>query len=161
MVGLRNFCFSASVALMALVHPASAQDDRLKELVIPPEDTIRLQLGETRVFQFGESVKNILAPGDVVEVTPQSDRTFGLRGGQVGQTIATALGNDGHVVRRVLIVVGGRVVKIYGTDKDGVYVTQICDEFGCDTPPEKAGPPPKSVTVRTPMRGGGFVERTW
>ncbi len=158
---LRNLCLAACLALMATILPAAAQDDRLREIVIPTKDEIRLQLGEVRAFQFDEPVNNIQVPGDIVEITPQTDRTFTFRGGKPGQTIATALGSDGRVIRRVLVQVGGRVVKIYGTTKDDLYTAQLCDEFGCDAIPEKEGPPPKSVTVRTPMRGGGFVERTW
>lgn len=155
----------AVAAVLVMTHSASALDERLKEIVVPADDTITLQPGETRVFQFDESIKQVFAPGDTVEITPQSDRTLSIRGGNnPGATIATVLANDGHVIRRLRLVVGGHAVKIYGVggDKDegSTVLVQICDEFGCDDPPSK-GPIPKSVTVRRPLRGGGFVEKTY
>ncbi|MGY4571885.1 MULTISPECIES: pilus assembly protein N-terminal domain-containing protein [Bradyrhizobium] len=156
----RFLCLSAGLVLMA--HSVSAQDDRLREINISPEDTIKLQPGETRVFEFEQPVKQILTPGgeNTVVMSPQTDRTFSIRGGEPGQTVVTALASDGRVIRRVRIVVGGHLVRIYGADQDSAFVPLICDEFRCDPLPSK-DPIPKSVTVRTPMRGGGFVEKTY
>ncbi|MBP1297470.1 pilus assembly protein N-terminal domain-containing protein [Bradyrhizobium elkanii] len=157
----RILCLSVGVVL-ATGHFASAQDDRFKEIDISSEDTIKLQPGEVRVFQFEQPVKQILTPGEnTVEITPQTDRTFSVRGGDPGETVATAIGTDGRVIRRVRITVGGHLVKIYGVgDNDHPFLPLVCDEFGCNPLPSKE-PVPKSVTVRTPTRAGGFVEKTY
>ncbi len=144
-------------ALTQLAANAFAQAP--KEIVIPDADIIRLQPGETRTFQFDSNIRSVITPVEnIVEVIPQSDRVFSFRGASVGETIVTARREDGGVVYRMKVVVGGQIVKLYGVD-DVPYVARICDEVSCGPPiADQAKPESSSATVRKPTRSGGFIE---
>src|SRR5262245_47102071 len=92
----------AIAALALLAYGALVQPP--KEVVA--NDEIRLDLGEARTFEFGESVSNI---GTVVEgiaqITPQNDRTFTFQGISPGRVLVEAYAADGHLIHRMRIVV--------------------------------------------------------
>jgi hypothetical protein len=154
---VRRCCAIAALALLA--DGAFAQPPQ--EMAPSVEDTIKLQPGESRTFRFDESMKQIATPVEnVVEVTPQSDRIFTFKGIAPGETIVTARSDDGRVTRRMLVVVGGHLVKVYRPDVED-STNFVCDELSCD-PANSNRPKPssQSLTVRRATGGGSFVETT-
>lgn len=149
----------AIATLMLLPHGAFAQPP--EEVFIPADDTIRLQPGQTRIFHFGDAVKDIGTPVEnIVEIAPQSDRIFTFRGLASGETIVTARSDDGRVVHRMRVIVGGNLVKVYGLAEEPDFVSFICDEYGCGHG-ESGQAKPTSTTIRKPLRGGGFIEKNY
>ncbi|MCA1378787.1 MULTISPECIES: pilus assembly protein N-terminal domain-containing protein [unclassified Bradyrhizobium] len=155
--GFWRCCVIATLTLLA--DGAFAQPPQ--EISVPAEDTIRLQPGQIRILQFGEAVKQIGTPEDnIVEITPQSERIFTFRGLASGETIVTARSDDGRVVHRVRVVVGGNLVKVYGLADEPDYVGFICDGYGCGRG-ESGQAKANSTAVRKPLRGGGFIEKNY
>jgi hypothetical protein len=95
---------SAIAAVTLLANGAFAQPP--EEITIPKDATIRLRIGETRIFKFGGAVKQIGNPEEnIVEIRPESDRTFAFKGLAPGGTIVTARSDDSREVHRVRVVV--------------------------------------------------------
>ncbi|MCK1473171.1 pilus assembly protein N-terminal domain-containing protein [Bradyrhizobium sp. 155] len=150
-------CFAVA-ALMLLADGALAQSPRE---VFDNAKTIRLQPGQARIFQFDEAVTQIGTPDEnIVEISPVSDRTFTFKGRGTGTTVVTARTADGRVISRLQLVVGGHLVKIYGLAEEPDFVGFDCDEYGCGRG-ESSQPKPSSITVRKPLRGGGFIEKNY
>ncbi len=137
-----------------------------KEITPPIERTIPLQIGETRVFQFGESVIRVdISKENIVDAKADENRSapgraaFAFKGLAMGNVIVTARSEDGGEVHRLRFVVGGHQVKIYNRYEPDFFSLN-CDEFSCG-PGVTSKRQPNSVTTRTPTGGGGFVDRTY
>jgi hypothetical protein len=149
----------AIAALTLLADGALAQSAR--EVFVPLSKTIKLQPGQSRTFQFDETVKDIASPDEnIVNIMPLSDREFTFKGLGTGTTEVTARSADGRVIGRMQVVVGGHLVKIYGLQEEPDFVGFICDDYGCGHG-ESGQAKPSSTTVRKPLRGGGFIEKTY
>jgi hypothetical protein len=125
---------SAIAGLALLTNGALAQSPR--EVTFPIDATIKLQIGETRIFQFGEAVTQISMPKEnIVEIRPepdQPDHSFSFKGIAMGGVDVTAQSEDGRTVRRMRLVVGGHLVKVHEWgEPDSISI--ICDEFSCGT----------------------------
>jgi len=148
----------AIAALMLLADAAFAQPPRE---VFDYAKTIRLQPGQTRIFQFDEAVAEIRSPDEnILDISPITDRTFTFKGRGTGTTMVTVRSADGRVVSRFQVVVGGHLVKIYGLADEPDYVGFDCHEYGCGRS-DSSQAKPTSTTVRKPLPGGGFVDRTY
>lgn len=155
--GFWRCCIIATLTLLA--HGAFAQSP--KEVFLPVSKTIRIQPGQSRIFQFDEAVSEIAVPEEnIVDIGPISDRTYRFKGLGTGTTTVVARSNDGHVVSRIQVVVGAHLVKIYGLAEEPDFVAFDCDGFGCGRG-ESSQAKANSTTVRKPLRGGGFVEKTY
>jgi len=156
--GFWRCCAIAALALLA--DGAFAQPPQ--EIIIPEQDTIVLQPGEARIFQFSESLKDIGVPGpkdSIVRITPQTDRTFVFEGVGSGETIVTARAPDGHIVLNMTVVVEGHLVKMYGSRDTNDYVGFVCTGTGCGrADPDAAAPGSVAVTTR---RGLGNGDAQW
>lgn len=131
-----------------------------REVSLPIEGTIALQVGETRIFQFGEAVDRVgLSEDNIVDVRSMDNHAFAFKGIAMGKVFVTARSEDSSEAHRIRIVVGGHQVKIYSRDEPD-YLSVNCDEFGCG-PSSSSKRQPNSATIRTPTGGGGFVERTY
>lgn len=132
----------------------------------PPEeltitDTITLQAGETRIFHFDQSVNQVDIVDPIVEVKPQSDRTFTFHANGAGSTIMTAY-EDGKIAYRARIVVEGHLVKIYGQGKQnggshdyeiGGYAGYLCTRTGCGRANPDVVRGPDRVTITEDAKG--------
>jgi hypothetical protein len=135
----------------------------------PPEeltadDTIELQVGQTRTFTFDQSVREfILVTDGIAKVTPRNDRTFSIEALNPGQVLAIASASDGREIHRMNIAVAGHMVKIYGYSRDETkdYIGYLCTETGCGrADPDTAQPGSQSTAVTKRNRNGDLVTTT-
>ena len=155
---MRKLLLGVAIGAAIFVGVAHAQPPQ--EVTIPEQDTITLQPGQWRTFKFNESVKEIGTPTEgIVQITPQSDRTFTFQGIAPGDALVIARAEDGHVVHSMVITVEGHLVKLYGYPDVKDYISYPCTKTGCgraDPDAPKAGS--ESVTVTKPTRdGSGWV----
>lgn len=132
---MRRFAFAV---LILLISSAGASAQPPQE--IKATDRIEMQPGEARVFQFEKSVNRLdLSSEGIVQAVPESDRVFSFRALKSGHVIMTAYAPDGALVHRSVISVGGRLVRIYGTesrrrgrtDSGKDYVGYNCTSLAC------------------------------
>lgn len=158
---MKRFAICAALALL-FVAPALAQ---------PPEeltadDTIDMEMGQSKIVQFDKSVAKVLLSGkNVVEITPQNDRTFTIGSLGYGSVIAIAYDPDGKEISRMNIVVAGHMVKIYGlrvAKRDAAatpgteYDGYMCTDRGCGrvNPDLESAPSSTSVADTQPGKDG-------
>lgn len=149
-------------AYAALTVSAFAETPR--EIRVPIDGVIQLQVGETRFFDFPKGITRVEVPTEnIVEISPRSETTYSFKGATDGFVIATFRATDGHEVSRLQIIVGPHQVRIYGLAEEPDYVGFPCDRLGCAAGTSASGrnkPTSQSTTVRIPTGGGGFIERT-
>jgi hypothetical protein len=141
---------SAIAALALLAGGAFAQP--LKEVVADEE--IRLQPGQGRMFEFGEPVDTIgTAVDGIVRIVPSTDRTFTFQAISSGKVLAEAFAKDGHVIKRMMIVVEGGPVRVQRWPA-GDATSYICTDIGgCD--PADLNAPMAPEQVPEPQRNDG------
>ncbi|MHC2415537.1 hypothetical protein ACVJGC_008128 [Bradyrhizobium diazoefficiens] len=152
--GFLRLCVIATVVILG--SGANAQPP--EELTI--NDTITLQAGETRIFHFDQSVNQVDIIDPIVEVKPQSDRTFTFHANGAGSTIMTAY-KDREVAYRARIVVEGHLVKIYGQGRPqhghdyeiGGYASYLCTRTGCGRANPDVVRGPDRVTITEDAKG--------
>lgn len=151
--------FVVLAALLLLAAPAIAQNSKPTEIIA--KDTIELQPGEARVFNFDRAIGGIALTLDgVVQVVPNSDRVFTFRALRAGTVLMTASAPDGATVYQANILVGGRTVKMYGTEprraqqqqrsarrQGSDYVGYLCTSTGCGRANPDIPDAPSGVTI--------------
>ncbi|MGY4605757.1 hypothetical protein ACVW16_004169 [Bradyrhizobium sp. USDA 4474] len=147
---MRRLFLGCAVCAAIFVGQANAQAP--KEIV--STDTIEVRADQSRTFMFDEPVGRIAMSVDgVAQVTPDTDRTFTIRGLQPGETLLTFYGPDGHVVHRSSIIVqqSRGFVRIYGV-RDGrgdlprEFLGFYCTSNGCGRIDPDRVPEPQQVT---------------
>jgi hypothetical protein len=139
--------FALLVALL-LSGGALAQNE------IGPERVISLAKGQVKVLQFDEPIQrvNVILKG-VVDVEPVTDKQLSLAGTSAGETRIIVFSDKGQMIYNAAVTVTpepGRVVKIYGHDKNddlnAGYSSVWCNDLGCGRPDIDI-PKPTAVTV--------------
>jgi hypothetical protein len=134
----------------------------------PPEeltadDTIELQVGQTRTFTFDRSVKEFVIVADgIAKVTPRTDRTFSIEALNPGSVLAIASAADGREIHRMNIAVAGHMVKIYGFSRDETkdYIGYLCTDTGCGRADSDAAQPGSQSTAVTKRNRNGDIVTT-
>jgi Flp pilus assembly secretin CpaC len=123
------------VLLAALLLPA----DAIAQTQVPKEtrvtSTVRLQPGEVRILTFDQDVTVLKHTDAIIQVVPESDRSFSVRALSPGTTLVTAFDRSGTAIYRANLVVPGGFVRVYGTNQtEGTakdFAGYICSENGC------------------------------
>ncbi|WFU38794.1 pilus assembly protein N-terminal domain-containing protein [Bradyrhizobium sp. CB82] len=149
--------FLSAISATLLVGSISTTNAQPPQEIVGA-DTIQIQTGQTRTFMFQQSVNRFSVSADgVVEVRPETDRTFTIRAISPGQVLMTAYAPDGQVVHRsnVSVADAGHLVKIYGFGGDTKdYIGLICTEAGCGrADPDIAQKPSPPLTAETQNKG--------
>lgn len=145
---MKRFCLlGAVIGAAMMLGAANAQPPR--EIAVT--DSIEMQVGQTKILQFDQQISKVSTTSDgLVEVVPQSDRTFTVRAVESGSTILVAYGKDGGVAHQMNIDVAGHMVKIYGQGlgKKGMgFIGVICTGASCGRPDPDVVPAPSSTTI--------------
>ncbi|MBR1150130.1 hypothetical protein [Bradyrhizobium sp. JYMT SZCCT0428] len=157
-------CPAGALAQAPVKAPAVAAQPP-KEIKLPVERAISLQIGETRLFEFGASVIRVdISPDNIVEaksvdVGTPGQPAFAFKGTAMGRVIVVARAQDGSEVNRLQFVIGGRQVRIYRPDEPDFFRVN-CDEFACGQGTSSKRTP-SSIVTRTPTGGGGFIDRSY
>ena len=154
-----------AIALVGILLGGGAKAELPKQVIA--KDVVTLQPGESRTFEFAESITKIgTAVAGIAEITAQTDRTFTIAGIAPGETLLMAHDVDGQISQMMVVVAfPGSIVKIYGTkNEEGEtqdYVTFWCNSGTCGrADQDKAKPGSKSVTVTKVNRRGETVQTT-
>ncbi|QDW39027.1 hypothetical protein FFI89_018860 [Bradyrhizobium sp. KBS0727] len=151
----------AAACLVVLANAAMAQ--AMREVTLPIDGTIHLQMGETRFFRFENPIDRIDIPvQNLVEITPRSDSTIAFKAITEGVSTVELSRADGKGIQRLQVIVGPHQVKIYGLPGEADYVGFLCDPYGCGAGQgsNRNKPSSEAVTTRIPTGNGGFFERT-
>lgn len=156
-------------AISAAIFTGEASGQPRAEVIGQPKeivstDTIALRADQARTFMFDEAVSKVtLSVEGIAQVTPDTDRTFTIRGLQPGQALVTFYGPDGHVVHRSNLVVDQSrgFVRLYGQrDARGEFPREFigfyCTSLGCGrADPDKVPVPIETTISDTHQQGNG------
>jgi hypothetical protein len=148
-------------AYAAMTVSAFAQTPR--EITAP--DTLGLRIGQTKAFFVDRPIVSLENTSETVAkvTTGSSDQQFNIQGVGPGEALITVNYANGGFYR-FNVNVGGRVVRIYGNNKDNVkdYSGFFCTDLECSRSDTDINVTPSSMSVAKTTRdsSGNIITTT-
>lgn len=130
------------VLMAALLFSGAALAQPGASVEVQPGDPLDLARGQTKVLRFTEPVSEVVVlTKGVVDTKAVTDRQMAISGIGPGTARIIVFSRDGNQIYDSEVTVTpepGRIVKIYGQNKDDDmgtgYTALFCNEFGCGRP---------------------------